>query len=370
MKAKTLLLTALTAVTLGASAQDEKPRYEFNPYWSLQVQGGIGYDARTLKNFGDFVSPAAAISLGYRFSPAVGARLHVSGLNGKQLVKALNAPYKWSYGQAGLDAVIDINSLIAGYNPNRVLTINAILGIGYIHGFKNEDAQKIYATNPKFLPYTWNDDKFNSISGRAGLQADLRLSKRLSFNLEGLVSAMGDKFNSQDGKRNDWHVNAFAGLTYRFGNINTEPINTYVPVPVIPAPVPVEDTPAPEPAPAPVPEPAPAPQPVKVQSLSRNVFFQINSAKISATEMLKVNEVVAYLSANPNAKVEVTGYADKNTGNATINQRISQQRANAVYNELLKQKISANRIIKNAKGDTEQPFKANDDNRVVICIAE
>ena len=30
----------------------------------------------------------------------------------------------------------------------------------------------------------------------------------------------------------------------------------------------------------------------------------------------------------------------------------------------------ANRIIKDAKGDTVQPFAVNDQNRVVICIAE
>ncbi len=364
MKFRTLLVAALAAVTLGASAQDEKPKYEFNPYWSLQIQGGAGYSYGGYDKFTDMITPAAAVSVGYRFAPAVGARLHLSGWNGKNGWDWRKDTYEWTYGQAGLDAVIDINSLIAGYNPNRVLTLNAILGVGYIHGFDNKDAKTWRAGHPGEMQLLWEDSKLNTWAGRGGLQLDVRLSKRLSVNLEGLVTATDDKFNSKDGDNIDWQFNAFAGLTYRFGNINTEPINTYVPVPVIPTPEPVEEVPAPEPA------PAPAPEPVKVQSLSRNVFFQINSAKISATEMLKVNEVVAYLNANPNAKVEVTGYADKKTGNATINQRISQQRANAVYNELLKQKIAANRIIKNAKGDTEQPFKVNEENRVVICIAE
>ena len=104
--------------------------------------------------------------------------------------------------------------------------------------------------------------------------------------------------------------------------------------------------------------------------MTRNVFFLINSAKVRPSEMVKVNEVVAFLNANPNAKVAITGYADRGTGNTVINARISKQRANAVFAELVKQKIAADRIIKDAKGDTVQPFAENDLNRAVICIAE
>jgi len=131
--------------------------------------------------------------------------------------------------------------------------------------------------------------------------------------------------------------------------------------------------PAPRPAakPAAAPAPAPAPAPVQVQqNLTRNVFFLINSAKVRPSEMVKVQEVVDFLNANPNAKVAITGYADKGTGNKTINARLSKQRANAVFNELVKKNIPANRIIKDAKGDTVQPFSVNEENRVVICIAE
>ena len=113
-----------------------------------------------------------------------------------------------------------------------------------------------------------------------------------------------------------------------------------------------------------------APAPVKAEPLTRNVFFLINSAKVRQSEMVKVQEVVDFLNANPSAKVAITGYADKDTGNKTINDRLSKQRANAVFNELVKKNIPANRIVKDAKGDTVQPFSVNDENRVVICIAE
>jgi outer membrane protein OmpA-like peptidoglycan-associated protein len=77
------------------------------------------------------------------------------------------------------------------------------------------------------------------------------------------------------------------------------------------------------------------------------------------------------MKANPSVKVEVTGYADRGTGNARINKSLSERRAQIVSNELTKKYgISASRIIVDSKGDTVQPFAKNEENRVTICIAE
>ena len=56
------------------------------------------------------------------------------------------------------------------------------------------------------------------------------------------------------------------------------------------------------------------------------------------------------------------------TGNATINQRLSVERAQAVAQFLVNRGISRDRISKYAKGDRVQPFSVNEDNRVTICI--
>lgn len=371
MKFRTLLVTALAAVALGANAQD-KPKYEFNPYWSVQLQGGAGYTVGGREHKTDLISPAAGLAVGYRFSPYVGARLHFSGWEGKQGWDSSDQYYTWKYGQAGLDAVVDLSSLFAGYNPNRCVTVNAILGVGYIRGFENDAAKAWNAKgNKPMFGNLWTDN-VNLVSGRGGLQVDFRLAKRWSLNAEVLSTLTEEKFNSKKGDDFDYQFNAFAGVTYRFGNFDGEPVNTYVPAPVMPAPAPKPapaPAPAPKPAPAPAPAPKPAPAPAPVKTVE-NVFFKINSAKISAAELVKVNNVVAFLKANPSAKVAITGYADKGTGNATINRRLSVQRSNAVFNELVKQGIAATRIAKDAKGDTVQPFKENDLNRVCICIAE
>ena len=109
----------------------------------------------------------------------------------------------------------------------------------------------------------------------------------------------------------------------------------------------------------------------KSEPFRRDIFFVIRGTQISKTEMVKVKEVADYLKSNPNAKVEVTGYADKGTGNAKINSNLSQRRAQAVYNALTRTYgINASRIKVDFKGDTVQPFAKDVENRVAIAIAE
>ena len=366
MQFKSILVAALAAVSLSAAAQDA-PKEKFHPHWTLGIQGGVGYSHGAHKKFTDVITPAAGVHLGYQFSPVFNLRGHVSGWQGKNGWGYDHNPqyYKWNFVNAGLDGVFNLSNLFAGYNPNRCVSLNAFVGAGYIHGFDNKEAIAAKQLNPDELLLLWNSNTLNLPTGRFGANVDFRLSKRVSFNVEGLVSVTSDKFNSKDGKNVDWQTNLFGGFTFRLGKLST-----VVPVPVVPAPVAPAPEPVEEPAPAPAPEPAPAPAPVKAEPLTRNVFFLINSAKVRPSEMVKVQEVVAFLNANPNAKVAITGYADKGTGNKTINTRLSKQRANAVFNELVKKNIPANRIIKDAKGDTVQPFSVNEENRVVICIAE
>jgi outer membrane protein OmpA-like peptidoglycan-associated protein len=109
----------------------------------------------------------------------------------------------------------------------------------------------------------------------------------------------------------------------------------------------------------------------KAEPLRRDIFFTIKSTQITSNEMVKVGEIAEYLNQNPDAKVAITGYADKGTGNATINQNLSAKRADIVAKTLkTKYGIAANRISTDCKGDKEQPFAVNEQNRVSICIAK
>ncbi|WP_108821666.1 OmpA family protein [Dysgonomonas sp. Marseille-P4361] len=100
------------------------------------------------------------------------------------------------------------------------------------------------------------------------------------------------------------------------------------------------------------------------------VFFRINKSVIDASEWAKIELAVNYLREHPTATVVATGYADKKTGNQTINLRLSKERSNAVAKAMEeKYGIEAHRITVNWKGDGLQPFQLdNDKNRAVLFL--
>ena len=82
-------------------------------------------------------------------------------------------------------------------------------------------------------------------------------------------------------------------------------------------------------------------------------------------------DIANYLNRYPNAKVNLCGYADVQTGNDQINDRLGRERVNAVKQELVtKYGISESRIFTDSKGAHVQPFAVNEQNRVTIAICE
>ena len=103
--------------------------------------------------------------------------------------------------------------------------------------------------------------------------------------------------------------------------------------------------------------------------MHEEIFYVI--AKSDAAASAELERVQSFMKRNPNATVTIVGYADKGTGSVTINQRISEQRANKVAQRLVDEYgISRDRISVDAKGDTVQPFAENDKNRCVIIEGE
>ena len=109
---------------------------------------------------------------------------------------------------------------------------------------------------------------------------------------------------------------------------------------------------------------------MKIDPIRRDIFFKINRWAILDTEQQKIKDIAEYMNKYPNAKLTMTGYADVKTGNARINNRLSEKRVNAVKDVLVKEYgIAADRISTDFKGSTVQPFEVNEQNRVTIAIA-
>ena len=128
-KFKSLILAGAVLVsTFAASAQTierrliEPEQTVFAPHWFMQAQAGA---AETLgeASFGDLISPAAALSFGYRFSPVFSLRAGASGwqAKGSAHYDFANHIYKYNYIQANVDAMVSLTNLFCGWNPTRTL---------------------------------------------------------------------------------------------------------------------------------------------------------------------------------------------------------------------------------------------------------
>ena len=85
--------------------------------------------------------------------------------------------------------------------------------------------------------------------------------------------------------------------------------------------------------------------PKENEIFSHKVYFEFNiAAKYTEASHPFLQEMVGILTNNPMIKVEIGGHAD-NQGNADINQIISEKRARGIYNYLLSEGISEDRMM-------------------------
>ncbi|MGM9737740.1 MAG: OmpA family protein [Candidatus Cryptobacteroides sp.] len=392
MNSKRILLVFAAAVLpLVMSAQQSKTdeTVEFRPHWSLQLQGGAAYTLGET-SFGDLVSPAVFVNANYKFIPALGLRLGIGGWQGKGCQVTTEELYAFKFAQLNADLMLDLTSLFGGFNHKRLCTAYILGGVGGVYGFKNDEAAGIVPE----LEYLW-DKKF-FVPGRLGAGVDFRLGEKVSLGVEANANALSDHFNSKRADNADWHFNLLAGLSVRFGK-NNRPAAAYLAAAsaaeAAAAKAALEaaekekadrlaaEKRAEEEAAARTAAEQEAAERALAEKLreeharaaaehSDNVYFLIGSAKIREGEAAKVQQIAQWLKDNPDFTVAVVGYADKETGNAATNLKLSENRAENVKALLVSEGVDADRIVVDWKGDTEQPFFEQERNRVVICTLE
>lgn len=111
--------------------------------------------------------------------------------------------------------------------------------------------------------------------------------------------------------------------------------------------------------------PVPTPVTNTVKNLESVVTFRQGKSSIDASQLPNVERIATYLKNNAGSKVEILGYASPE-GSKEVNERIANQRAEAVKTMLInKYKIAADRI--SAKGcGVGDVFEEADWNRVAI----
>jgi len=109
------------------------------------------------------------------------------------------------------------------------------------------------------------------------------------------------------------------------------------------------------------PEPVPAPPRIVPQSIdfSADALFGFNQAVLSPAGRATLDDFARQLSGAQYEAIFVTGHTDR-LGTAKYNQKLSERRAHAVKNYLVRKGVPANRINTDGKGETQPVTRPGD----------
>jgi len=360
---KTLILAAMTLLMSGTlMAQDSKKQGKIKSYNYVEAQGGLDWTT-TNANITKLLMPQGALSFGHYFTPVVGARLHVSGLQAKSRFESAyyNLDYKWNYLTTDVDLLVNISNLFSK-NYARPLNLIFVGGLGLNYAWDNDELMNMRAP-AEVVPLAWDDNRLCH-NLRAGLRLETNVTKPLGVSLEVAANSLDDRFNSKTNDQDDWMVSALVGISYRFGYTREKPRKVVRQVEEevwedVPDTIVVKEK-----------RPIVKEEQKKIEEV---IFFEICQSDANAAQGTEkaIKDVADLMKTSADATFTLTGYADKGTGNPTINKMYAQKRADNVTQKLINEHgLDASRLKSDSKGDTVQPFEENDKNRCVIITGE
>lgn len=360
----------------------------FHPHGYLDLMAGV---QQTLGEIGtlDLNNFNLQLGGGYRFTPLWGLRMTVGGWQSKggMTLNETYYPYAWNYIAPTLDVTLDLTNAFWGYKEDRIVSWGLFAGPGMNIAFNNQQAaalsDKMLREHPELgkrvapINALWEGTKVYAL-GQFGTNVEFRVSERVRIGFEGNINFVDDRYNSKEVGNIDWYFNFLAGVKVLLGKVSekkvipAEPAEEILPEKETAAPVDTVPEQKADTTPVVTPEDDDEARWAEVDWLPQyNIYFVINSNQVKVEDQLKLREIAEYMKSHKKTTISVTGYADRGTGNADINMRVSRRRANEVTRILTEDYgLEASRITTDAKGDTVQPFAENDLNRVVICLID
>ncbi|MDE6139448.1 MAG: OmpA family protein [Alistipes sp.] len=371
------LLVVCTLLSMNVTAQEGKSEklrwkgHETNKFWdNWEISAGFGnsfLDVSTkagLSDPGKFLdrnSWNANFALTKWFAPIIGMRVQLDG--GQYQNYSMNTAefgtglYQTPYVFVHTDIMINLSNWIGGYREDRVYYAIPYAGFGYhassftdnsvgsydgefslTAGLLNKfrvckcldiqlDLRTWILRENSLLPEIRGGGNY-AFAYSASVGIAYRFNKRnwtkaySQEDVDGYLAAIGDLNN----RLNDAN-NKLAAANKRIGDADAEnarlknDLNNCLKRPV------ATETILPE----------------------TSVFFNIGSAKLTDYAKASLDKFIAAVK-DSNVKFTVTGYADKATGSAQFNQKLSEQRAKAVADYLIDNGIDASRILPTADG--------------------
>ena len=339
---------------------------------------GAGVNSVLERNYGlGKFGLATDVTIGKWFSPTVGLRAGWHGINLTSKSGELNkAPYHYLHG----DVLWNLTNAIGGYKETRFWNFIPYLG-GGLTMIKHHDL-KVY------------DQEF---AGGAGLLNSFRLGERVNLNIDlGIVLSRAAAYNMNGFVgRYVAFPSATLGLQFNLGRAGFDRLSSVMPV-IVPLPFTEGQYNALKDKVAAL-EKENAQLKNKIADLENQlapfknlvdgqtylfqngrftaveakvaspatVYFDLGSAKISDREKAHL-EFFANSVVDNATKLLLTGSADKQTGTANGNQKLSEKRVDAVKALLEKLGANGNNIEAVANGDTKNTFDTPAKNRCVV----
>lgn len=361
--------TVRTDTTVTVEYDSNKYRVETAPFkanWFLGVDGGtqiyFGEHDKQCK-FGDRLAPALNIFVGKWFTPSVGARIAYSGIGQKGATQndthGLDAEVpgkggsgywlnkqEFNFWNIHADAMFNLANAVCGYKPEgHVWNPTPFVGVGLAH---------VYSEEPKNT----------EISANVGLINAFRLCDALDLNVNVHAMMVNEAFDGEYGNRwGEGNLSATIGLTYKFKPrgwsrskvvkvVETSDISSYQ--------LAISELKSErERLEKELAELKAKPEVVETTNTIASPYyvrFELGKSELSKEARVNLG-LLAEILKTTGAKFTVSGYADAATGNKKINEKLSQKRAEAVYDCLTKEfGVPASQLEIDYKGGVDNMF--------------
>lgn len=367
------LLAAAVVMAMSVSAQTVTESKTFDNFY-IGINGGVA-TATTGHGWLKNLQPNAGLRIGRNFTPVFGMAVesnayfkNTNGFTTGTLVNALNT---------SLLGTVNLTNWFGGYKGEpRVFEVSALYGLGWGHifGTPTEEYKTDMLTSKVGLDFAFNfgSDKqwqfylepaiIYSLNGNGyqGVKYDIDRSvvqlnagivykfknsngthnfKIAELRNQSEIDALNAQVNSLRGELSgkDSELDAkdrkIADLEKALEDCKNSKQPVYV-------------------------------RPVTATNLQPTVLFRQGKSVIDPAQYAPIELIATYMKNHPEAKVEIKGYASPE-GSAEINQKLSEERAEAVKNALVKKyKISADRLTTKGMGATDKLFEQVEFNRV------
>ena len=336
---------------------------DWNAFYSNE-EHGLGLSHSPFKKFR--ANPGASIALGKWFTPGIGLRTKFQGIWGKAVVNDQTKGNHNKYLIINEQVLFNLSNLFCGYNPNRVWNVIPFVGAGLGRNMS---------------------DNINVVDLNVGLQSSWRLGKKVDVYVEAGWNRLGQAFDgvtavkgssNYDGvwERKDNNLYAEVGFTFRLGKSgwsktpDVEALNALNQSQLDALNSQLEDANAENERLRGELEAKQSNQTSSVvyKCAPVSVFFNIGKTKIASSKDMVNLESFAKSAKENNNKILVTGYADSKTGSAEYNQKLSQSRADAVVEALVKFGVDKSMITTQAKGGVDDLSPVDNNRRATVEI--